>query len=116
VQSSFARAIFRLGKIRTAGNTGYVFPAVLYNDYVMAKSKNFSPRRNAAQQNSIAVLPYTHCNEHPANDLINRSLPNGYVWQRERSISRSFSPSDDHYEVWAEKSLAKPALSLICTP
>ncbi|MBR5113658.1 MAG: hypothetical protein IK101_00005, partial [Oscillospiraceae bacterium] len=49
VQSSFARAIFRLGKIRTAGNTGYVFPAVLY-------------------------------------------------------------------EVWAEKSLAKPALSLICTP
>ncbi|MBR5114932.1 MAG: hypothetical protein IK101_06515, partial [Oscillospiraceae bacterium] len=28
VQSSFARAIFRLGKIKTAGNTGYVFPAV----------------------------------------------------------------------------------------
>ena len=28
----------------------------LYNDYMMAK-------------NSLAVLPYTHCNEHRANDF-----------------------------------------------
>ncbi|MBO6010824.1 MAG: hypothetical protein J6P71_03370, partial [Oscillospiraceae bacterium] len=28
VQSSFERAIFRSDKIKTAGNTGYVFPAV----------------------------------------------------------------------------------------
>jgi hypothetical protein len=28
VQGSFERAVFRSGKIKTAGNTGYVFPAV----------------------------------------------------------------------------------------
>jgi hypothetical protein len=40
------------------------------------KAKSFSPRRFAVQQNSLAVLPYIHCNEHRANDLENHSLPN----------------------------------------
>jgi hypothetical protein len=33
------------------------------------KAKSFSPRRFAAQQNSTAVLPYTHCNEHRAKSI-----------------------------------------------
>jgi len=38
--------------------------------------QSVSPHRVAVQQNSIAVLPYIHCNDHRANDFSNHSLPN----------------------------------------
>jgi hypothetical protein len=33
------------------------------------KAKSFSPRRFATQQNSAAVLPTIHCNEHRAKSI-----------------------------------------------
>jgi hypothetical protein len=43
---------------------------------MILKSQKAFRRRFAAQQNSYAVLPYIHCNEHRPNDSWNHSVPN----------------------------------------
>ncbi len=59
--------------------------------------QSISPSRFAAQQNSAAVLPYTHCNEYRANDSENHLLPNVSCGSENNRKLRLFSLFDNHY-------------------
>jgi hypothetical protein len=49
--------------------------------------QSISPRRFSAQQNSKAVLPNIHCNEHCANDSMNHLPPNvSFGGENNRSV------------------------------
>jgi hypothetical protein len=59
VQSSFERAIFRSEKIKTAGNTGYVFPAVFVKYGRKRAVQNLSSPCVRAPKRSLAFFVFS---------------------------------------------------------